>query len=310
MTHANLTHWDDVEAEEVDVGELRGRWRDLGSAAGSFRAGVSLVEVMPGARSTPAHVHADEEELFYVLAGSGLSWQDGTTYAIAEGDCLLHRVHEEAHTLIAGDEGLTILAFGPRAESNITWLGHAGVMRVGPHWLPAEVAPYDAEAAAGALPLPEAPSAPRPATIRALEDVPPAEYDRGRVRQDIRPIGTALGAETTGLRHVRIAAGAHGTPHHCHGAEEELFVVLGGAGEVRLGEERFPVGRGSVVARPPGTGVAHSFVAGDGGLELLGWGTREPNDIAYYPDSGKVFLCGVGVIGRLEPADYWDGEER
>jgi hypothetical protein len=26
-------------------------------------------------------------------------------------------------------------------------------------------------------------------------------------------------------------------------------------------------------------------------------------------DSGKVYLCGVGVIGRLEPADYWDGEE-
>jgi uncharacterized cupin superfamily protein len=309
MTHPNLTHWDDVDAEEVDVGELRGRWRDLGSAAGSFRAGVSLAEVAPGARSTPAHTHADEEELFHVLAGSGLSWQDGATYAIGAGDCLLHRVHEEAHTLIAGDEGLTVLAFGPRAESNITWLSHAGVMRIGPRWLPADVTPYEAEGAAGPLPVPASPSVPRPATIVALDEVPAAGYDRGRVRQEIRPIGRALGAETTGLRHVRIAPGAHGTPHHCHGAEEELFVVLGGAGEVRLGEERFAVRRGSVVARPPGTGVAHSFIAGDAGLELLGWGTREPNDIAYYPDSGKVFLCGVGVIGRLEPTDYWDGED-
>jgi uncharacterized cupin superfamily protein len=143
----------------------------------------------------------------------------------------------------------------------------------------------------------------------ALEHVPASEYQRGRVRQKLRRIGDALGAETTGMRHVRIAPGGHGTPHHCHGAEEELFVVLGGAGELRLGEERHPVARGAVVARPPGTGVAHSFVAGEGGLELLGWGTREPNDIAYYPDSGKVYLCGVGVIGRLEPADYWDGEE-
>jgi uncharacterized cupin superfamily protein len=57
MDHPNLTHWDDVEVEEVDVGELRARRRDLGSAAGSFRAGVSLVEIAPGARSTPAHVH-------------------------------------------------------------------------------------------------------------------------------------------------------------------------------------------------------------------------------------------------------------
>jgi uncharacterized cupin superfamily protein len=308
--HPNLISWDDVEVEDVDAGELRGRWRDLGSAAGSFRAGVSLAELPPGARSTPAHVHADEEELFYILDGDGLSWQDGRTYAVAAGDCLLHRVHEEAHTLIAGDGGLTVLAFGPRAESNITWLGHAGVMRVGPRWLPAEVAtPYDAEAAAGPLPLPAAPETQRPPTIGALADVPPSEYQRGRVRQKIRRVGDMLGAETTGLRHVRIAPGAHGTPHHCHGAEEELFVVLGGAGEVRLGEDRFPVARGAVVARPPGTGVAHSFVAGEPGLELLGWGTREPNDIAYYPDSGKVFLCGVGVIGRLEPADYWDGEE-
>ncbi|MDX6704142.1 MAG: hypothetical protein QOF26_4368 [Baekduia sp.] len=308
MPHPNLTHWDQVAAEEVAVGELRGRWRDLGSAAGSFRAGVSLAEIAPGARSTPVHVHADEEELFYVLAGSGLSWQDGATYAIAAGDCLLHRVHEQAHTLIAGDGGLTVLAFGPRSEANITWLGHAGVMRVGPRWLPPELAPYDAEAAAGALALPD-PSADRPPTILGIDEIPPTEHHRGKVHQKIRPIGTALGAETTGMRHVRMVPGTHGTPHHCHGAEEELFVVLGGDGVLRLGEDRHAVGRGSVVARPPGTGVAHSFIAGESGLEYLGWGTREPNDICFYPDSGKVFLCGVGVIGRLEPADYWDGEE-
>jgi uncharacterized cupin superfamily protein len=42
---------------------------------------------------------------------------------------------------------------------------------------------------------------------------------------------------------------------------------------------------------------------------LLAYGTREPNDICYYPRSGKVYLCGVGVIGRIEPVDYWEGEE-
>jgi uncharacterized cupin superfamily protein len=309
MDHPNLTHWDAVEAQDVAVGELRARWRDLGTAAGAFRAGVALVEIAPGARSTPAHVHADEEEHFYVLDGDGLSWQDGRTYPVAAGDCLLHRVHEEAHTLIAGPGGLTVLAFGPRAATNITWLAHAQVMRVGPHHVPPGVAPYAAEAAAGPLPVPEAAERERPPTVTALEDVPPSEDHRGKVRQKTRRIGRMLGAETTGMRHVRVAPGAHGTPHHCHGAEEELFVVLGGAGEVRLGDERFPVARGSVVARPPGTGVAHSFVAGAPGLEMLTWGTNEPNDIAFYPDSGKVYLCGVGVIGRLEPADYWDGEE-
>src|ERR1700712_129748 len=238
VPHPNVTHWDAVEAADVEAGELRGRWKDLGSAAGSFRAGVALVEIAPGARSTPVHVHADEEELFYVLDGSGLSWQDGRTYAVGAGDCLLHRVHEEAHTLIAGDAGLTVLAFGPRAASNITWLGHAGVMRVGPRWLPRAVpAPSAAEAEAGPLPVPDVPRRERPPTIAALEDVPPSEDHRGRVRQKLRRIGDMLGSETTGLRHMRIAPGHRGTPHHCHGAEEELFVVLSGAGEVRMGEE-------------------------------------------------------------------------
>ncbi|HEX6701523.1 MAG TPA: hypothetical protein VF101_12420, partial [Gaiellaceae bacterium] len=59
-----------------------------------------------------------------------------------------------------------------------------------------------------------------------------------------------------------------------------------------------------------GDGVAHAFRAGpDTPLTMLTYGTREPNDIVYYPRSGKVLLAGVGVIGRLEPADYWDGEE-
>ena len=51
------------------------------------------------------------------------------------------------------------------------------------------------------------------------------------------------------------------------------------------------------------------FRAGPDGLTFLAYGTREPNDICYYPRSGKVFLGGVGVIGRIEQLDYWDGED-
>jgi uncharacterized cupin superfamily protein len=61
--------------------------------------------------------------------------------------------------------------------------------------------------------------------------------------------------------------------------------------------------------RPPGTGVAHAFRSGTTGLTILAYGTREPNDVAFYPRSGKVYLRGVGVIARVEPLEYWDGEE-
>jgi hypothetical protein len=31
--------------------------------------------------------------------------------------------------------------------------------------------------------------------------------------------------------------------------------------------------------------------------------------VTYYPRSHKVSLRGVGVIGRLDVLDYWDGED-
>ena len=44
-------------------------------------------------------------------------------------------------------------------------------------------------------------------------------------------------------------------------------------------------------------------------MTVLMYGTRDSNDICFYPRSGKVMLRGVGLVGRIEPVDYWDGEE-
>jgi uncharacterized cupin superfamily protein len=66
---------------------------------------------------------------------------------------------------------------------------------------------------------------------------------------------------------------------------------------------------GAVVARPPASGVAHAFEAGAAGLVLLAYGTREPADACWYPDSRKISFRGLGIIARVEPLDYWDGEE-
>src|ERR687883_1608744 len=65
----------DVPAERWEQGELAATRRRLGRAAGAKRLGVALVEIDPGRRSTPPHSHADEDEAFLVLAGSGLSYQ-------------------------------------------------------------------------------------------------------------------------------------------------------------------------------------------------------------------------------------------
>ena len=162
--------------------------------------------------------------------------------------------------------------------------------------------PWEREAAAGEPPVGEV--SPRPKNIVHF-----SEATRIEVRASIdRDLGRSAGSERTGLCHVEVAAGKQGAPHHCHSAEEEIFVILEGSGTVRLGDEQASFRAGHVLGRPPGTRVAHSFRAGDEGMTYLAYGTRDVNDIAYYPDSNKVNFRGIGLITRLERLDYWDGE--
>jgi uncharacterized cupin superfamily protein len=108
---------------------------------------------------------------------------------------------------------------------------------------------------------------------------------------------------------VRADAGKLGAPPHCHSAEEEIFVVLEGDGTLLVGDDEHPVRPGTIVSRPAGTAVAHTFRAGTGGLVYLAYGTRVPDDVCYYPRSGKMFFHGIGVVGRIEQLDFWDGED-
>jgi uncharacterized cupin superfamily protein len=303
-----VIHWDDVEARAIEGDHLRGtRWR-LGAAAGARTIGLSRYRLAAGERAMPVHVHADEEEIFYVLDGEGLSWQDGRVYRVRAGDCILHRAGAEPHTILGAGDGLDVLAFGSGSPTGLTWLPRAQAWWNGPHWLPHDGPnPFAAEEAAGPLEVP-APEPARPPTIVALADAPLREANIGDVVRVRHEFGEPLGARASGLGLLVIAPGSLSYPPHCHSAEEELFVVIEGEGTVLLGDEEHPVGAGSVVARPPGTGVAHAFRAGDGQMSVLAYGTSEPNDIAYYPRSGKVSLRGVNAMFHVTQVDYWDGE--
>jgi uncharacterized cupin superfamily protein len=257
----------------------------------------------------PVHVHADDEELFYVLDGGGLSWQDGRTYAVGAGDCVLHSPGAEAHTIIGTGAGLDVLAFSGGSDTGLTWLPRARAWWNGPHWLPHDGPnPFAAEEAAGPLDVPE-PEARRPATIVSLADVPAEDFTGGgdvvAVRRDL---GDVLGSARIGVGHLTVEPGALSSPPHCHAAEEEIFFVLDGEGTLLLGDEEHAVRAGSVVARPPGTGVPHAFRAGHEPLTLLAFGTREPNDIAFFPRSGKVGLRGIKARFFIQRVEYWDGE--
>jgi uncharacterized cupin superfamily protein len=301
----HLAHWDEVEPVRRESGHLAGAWRDLGGAAGTWSCGLQRIQIDPNKWATPAHAELVEEEIFYVLGGSGIAWMDGEVYEVGPGDCMVYLAAEEAHTHKAGPDGLDVLAFGMRAYHAGTLLPRAGMVRLDPAWVDASPDarhPWEREAAAGE---PEVGGiSERPRNIVNIADIEPLAVRAG-LDSDL---GRSAGSERTGLCQVTLEPGRKGAPHHCHSAEEEIFVVLEGGGTVYLGGEEAPISAGHVLGRPPGTGVAHSFRAGDEGMTYLAYGTREVNDIAYYPHSNKVNFRGIKLIGRIERLDYWDGE--
>ncbi len=286
-------------------------WTDLGRAAGSVDVGLRLMEVDAGKLSVPLHIHSREEEIVFVLDGSGYSWQGESKHPIAPGDCVVYRNDDAAHALEAGDGGLKALVFGTRERSDISYLPRTGRGHVVRFWFDMTWDDPPEEDVTETPRLDEA----RPGTILHVEDAE-ADYE-GEVGKWVL-LARQAGAVRTGLNWGRLEAGRSGASPHCHSADEELFVILEGGGMLELWpspalaktheREEHELRAGQVISRPPSTGISHFFRAGAAGMTFLVYGTRRPNDVCYYPRSNKIYWRGLGLIARLEPLDYDDGE--
>jgi uncharacterized cupin superfamily protein len=251
----HLVHWDDVEPERGEGATVS----DLGSAAATRATRCERVEV-DAAQSWPLESSGDTERISYVVAGAG----ELAGAALRAGDCALHP--SRSHSLVAGEEGIDVIAFEARSLRLLPARDQAVVVNV-----------EDAESEAWAV------GSDMAATSSFL--------------------GKSAGSVVAGLNVDFVAEGMLNTAPHCHSAEEEIFVVLDGEGTLLLGEDEHPVRRGHVVARPPGSRIGHAFRAATPGLTVLLHGTREPSDITYYPRSGIVALRGVGLRVRVENVD-------
>jgi len=304
-----VAHWDEVDSRRSAKGEMDAEWQWLGRAAGTRGVGVNRVRVAPGRLPTPPHSHSASEELFFVLGGSGLAWQDGAVHEVRPLDCVIYRPDGMEHTFVAGPDGLEYLVFGTRHPTEFGWLPRSGAMRFGWPWVEGrQDNPWDIEATAAPLQYGE--PAPRPENILNVDEV---EHERWHDRMTTAPLATRERSTLAGLHWEKLAAGHRGSVPHCHSSEEEVFVILEGTATLELwpheGDiEETPLRPGHVVARPPGTRISHSFRAGAEGVTMLIYGTRDANDMCWYPRSRKIFWRGLGVIGRIETLDYGDGE--
>jgi uncharacterized cupin superfamily protein len=299
----HVVHWDEVEPVRRAKGEMDATWRRLGDAAGSVGVGANRMQIAPGKLSTPPHSHGASEEIYFVLGGTGLAWQDEEIHEVRAGDVIVYRANELEHTLRAGDDGLDAIVFGTRHPTELGWLPRSAAIRLGWPWAEGRTDdPWDVEAEQA--PLEFGDPAPRPDNIVNIDEVEGEEWTAGEDAGALsKRLGAAAGSVKAGLNLDIVPDGKLNTTPHCHSSEEEVFVVLEGEGLLMLGDEKHRVRAGHVVARPPGTRVAHAFRAGEQGLTVLLYGTREPNDITYYPRSGIVALRGVGVRARIESVE-------
>jgi uncharacterized cupin superfamily protein len=291
-------HVDDVPVQRWEYGEVGASRRRLGVACGAKRLGVALIEIDPGKRATPPHSHADEDEAFLVLAGSGLSYQasgpeDVRTYAIGVDDLLWHPANGDAHTLIAGDEGMTVLVAAEGSRTNITYLPRTGQFWLGPVWSPADSAhPYAADAELGPLELPE-PTAERPTTIRNLAELPLEEGREGRLAYATRGVHQ-MDSDKLVLAQDEMPANTHNTDLHFHSAREEAWFVRSGSGIARLGEQAHPLRAGSFWLCPENTGIGHRIEVGPDGMQLVTIGDLIPGDVCVYPEK-RTFRPARGL---------------
>ena len=225
-----IVHWDDVEGRRNELGHLAATWRDLGRAAGSVDVGLKRIEIDPGKWSTPAHVEGAEEEIVYVLGGSGLSWQNEKVYEIGPGDCIVHPPSSWAHTLRAGDDGLDVLIYGTRVPLQIADLPRGDVAWIFPTWTDAGTGdhPWAREVAAGEPEVGE--PEPRPANIVNVGEVEWEDWVEGDGVRHLVVLARAPGR--------RLPDGAEHRPDPTRQAEHRPALPLGRRGALRRPRRR------------------------------------------------------------------------
>jgi uncharacterized cupin superfamily protein len=136
-------------------------------------------------------------------------------------------------------------------------------------------------------------------------------------------IGDKIGAKKLGYNLTVVPPGKRAFPFHNHRVNEEMFFVVEGEGEIRIGSQRHRIRAGDVVACPPG-GVesAHQIVNTSAAeLKYLAVSTKISPEFVDYPDTGRFGLLVeepaaadgtprvTRFVGRLSQSlPYWEGE--
>ncbi len=154
-----------------------------------------------------------------------------------------------------------------------------------------------------------------------LDDVPLLDRGNGkRFAVKWGRVGPLIGLNRLGCAVHVVPPGKSAFPFHRHHVMDELFFILSGEGKYRFGDETYPVRVGDIVSAPAGSKAHQIINTGSGDLRYLGISSMSGVEVVEYPDSKKVgVMAGIKSgdfstatyrgMGRIAPADYFDGED-
>jgi len=153
-----------------------------------------------------------------------------------------------------------------------------------------------------------------------VADVPLKDNGNGReFVAKVGRIGPVIGSDAIGCTLVAVPPGKRAWPFHRHHVIHEMFVILSGSGEYRVGDKTLPIHAGDVIAAPAGAEAHQIANSGAEELRYLAFSTEPEVDVVDFPDA-KTFGVVAGVkhgdfnsatfkyMGReapIDPAEYW-----
>lgn len=160
--------------------------------------------------------------------------------------------------------------------------------------------------------------------ILNIKDVEYNDWGHGEKYQArIAWVGTVMGSEKLGFNVTELPPGKCAFPCHSHATNEELFFILEGKGEIRIGTERRPITSGDFINFPPGRATPHQIVnTSPALLRFIAVSTMIVPEVTEYPDSGKYGVFAGTPTARAVTEDtvrkiyrmgddvsYWEGED-
>jgi len=135
--------------------------------------------------------------------------------------------------------------------------------------------------------------------IRHLDELSPEFVYEDAFGLITKTLGAAAGSSKLYINIDSVPPMGYSTKYHSHSQQEEFFLVLEGAGTLRLNDDHLPVKKGDFIAKRGGQGIAHTFYnSGAEALVILDVGTVEPEDTCYYPDE-DVYLHKSNGTNRV-----------